>query len=194
MSDDFDEKFAELRRIVGKGTVKGTIEVDQLYARWADGTGDLGDDTGVITPTQIAMGPKGKPGPEFDHPRGGRSGYLTDTLTTEGPRIAQSWADAIGNRQPLDTVFIRNVEDISAIVAVDAPREFWLLRGSAHPSVEREGSTVYDRPAFVPRMPDSMLQAMKLGKEQDILHANQEARRPSDLTPPQVGTMGGGVA
>ena len=153
MSDTFDERFAELRRLVGKGTIKGTIEVDQVYARWADGTGDLGDDTGVITPEQIAVGPRGKPGPEFDHPRGGRSGYLTTTLTTKGPSIAQSWADAIGDKQPLDAVFIRNVEDIAAVVAFDAPIEFWLLRGSAHPSVEREGAVIYDRPPVIPGHP-----------------------------------------
>ena len=182
MGDDFDEKFAELRRLVGHGTVKGTIEVDQVYARWADGTGDLGDDTGVITPTQIAVGPRGKPGPSFDHPRGGRSGYLTDSLTEQGPAIAQTWADAIGNHESLDSVFIRNVETISATVAAEAPQEFGFLRGSAHPSVEREGAVIYDRAPGIPRAPEAMLQAMKLGKEQDVIHANGDRRRLSEQT------------
>ena len=155
MSDDFDERFAELRVLVGHGTVKGTVEVDQVYARYVDGWGDLGDDTGVITPTEESHGPRGKPGPTFDHPRGGEAGYLTHTINEDqlGAPIAQSWADAIGNRQPLDTVFIRNVEDISTEVAVRAPIEFWLLRGSAHPTVTREGVTIYDRPPAIPRAP-----------------------------------------
>lgn len=192
----FDERFAELRRLVGKGTLKGEIEVDQVYARYVDGWGDLGDDTGVITPEQESHGPKGKPGPTFDHPRGGEAGYLTHSINEDqrGGPIVQSWADAISDRVPLDTQMIHSVEDIAAQVAFNAPREFWLLRGSAHPSVERQGGVIYDRPPEIPRAPESMLQAMKLGKEEDVLHANEEYRRPHDLTPPVVETFGGGVA
>ena len=178
MGDDatFDEKFAELRRIVGHGTVKGAVVVDQVYARYQDGWGDLGNDTGVVTPTEESHGPtaeefghkgpwSGTPGWLFKHRQGGEAGYLTHTIDEDqlGGPIVKSWCDAISDRQPLDAVFIRNVEDISAQVALRAPIEFYgLLRGSAHPSVEREGHPVYDRPPAIPRVPEEVLQQMKV--------------------------------
>jgi hypothetical protein len=188
---DFTDRMAELRRQVGKGMLHGQVNFDQVYARYVDGWGDEGDDTGVITPTEMSEGPSGKPGPTFDHPRGGEAGYLTGTLTEVGPAIAQAWADSIGQEQSLDFVMIRQVEDVTAKAAAKAPREFFLLTGSGSAKVDSDGSTIYDRAAVIPRASEHMLQAMKKSKEPDLTH-RAGPRRQSDLTPSVVNLLGGG--
>jgi hypothetical protein len=165
-----------------------------LNARYQDGWGDPGDDTGVITPSEISHGPAGKPGPTFDHPRGGQAGYLTETLTRMGPEVAQEWADSIGEERPLDTVAIGQVEKIGMEAAGLAPREFWMLAGSAHPSVHSDGDLIYDRPPVIPRVAESVLQAMKRSTEADVTHANGDLRRVHELSPEVLDLFGGGVA
>jgi hypothetical protein len=195
MTDTFADRIDELRAQVGDGLLHGQINFDQVYARYVDGWGDLGDDTGVITPTEESHGPNGKPGPSFDHPRGGEAGYLTATLTRIGPSIAQAWADSIGEETPLDNVMIHQVEDVTSEAEGLAPREFWLLSGSGHPSVESDGSTIYDRPPLIGRAPEDLLQAMKRSpRGLDIEHENGNHRRHSDLSPNELNLFGGGRA
>jgi len=192
MTATFAERIDELKTQVGKGLLHGQVNFDQVYARYVDGWGDLGDDTGVITPTEESHGPAGKPGPTFDHPRGGEAGYLTATLTRVGPDIAQAWADSIGQETPLDTVMIHQVEEVTGEAEGLAPREFWLLSGSGHPSVESDGSVIYDRPPLIDRAPEDLLQAMKLSHDGDDLHANGNHRRRSALSPREIDLFGGG--
>lgn len=194
MSTFFD-RMDDLSEQVGRGELHGQVNFDQVYARYVDGTGDLGDDTGVITPTEISHGPHGKPGPTFDHPRGGQAGYLTGTLTEKGAEVAQQWADSIGEERPLDTVAITQVEAVAAEAAIRAPREFWLLTGSGSTEVQSDGAVIYEREAPVPRAAEGLLKDLvRTAEEEDVVHRNSNRRRDSPLSPGIVRQFGGGVA
>lgn len=193
MSDStFFDRMDELSRQVGKGDLHGSVTFDQVYARYAGGIGDEGDDTGVITPTQISHGPHGKPGPSFNHPRGGEADYLGGPLTEKGPEYAQRLADSIGDEVPMDSKMIELTEDLAMTASARAPIEFWLLTGSAHPIVKSDGHTIYDRPPVVPRAPETLLKALARTAEGDVKHANGDSRRSSPLTPSIVNLFGGG--
>lgn len=159
----------ELKRLIGE-SIHGYVEVDQVYARYQDSMGDI-DDSGegsVITPSQMSHGPNGKPGIMFDHPRGGEALYLSGQLTDKGPQIAQKLANALGDR-PLVDVVIEAVQDIAGGVGDRAPREYWILRASAHPFVRQRGRIVFDLPALMPRMSQAELDAIRDAAGGDLL-------------------------
>lgn len=151
----FTEALDRLKGLVGEGMLQGTVEFNQVYARYQDGTGDpdMGYGTaGVVTPTAESHGPAGKPGRLFDHPNGGKAGYLSGTLTEMGEEVAQSWADAIGNEKPMVAAMTQNVQDLALRSAALAPVEIAMLRLSAASQVIDNGHVAFDQPAMMPRV------------------------------------------
>ncbi len=141
----FSEGVDEIRRLVGKGKLTGAVEVNQVYAHYQDS----------------GHGPHGKPASEFNHPQGGRAGYLSGNLTEHRRDFLDILSHFLDERSPLDILMIRVVEELSTMVEVDAPRELWFLRQSAHPTVERDGRPIYDRPPIMPRLPEELLKMLK---------------------------------
>lgn len=141
----FGKQMDELRLQVGKGQLEGQVLVDQVYAHYQDS----------------GVGPHGKPAAAFNHPRGGKAGYLSDTLTEKGAQYAKSLADSIEEGVPMDTRMIQVSESLAMEVATHAPLDFGFLRTSAHVTVTSDSHQVYDRPAVTPRLSQSELDALR---------------------------------
>lgn len=159
----FAERMDELSTLVGHGMLEATVEVNQVYAHYQDS----------------GHGPDGKPAAAFSHPRGGNAFYLTDGLTAHGPEYAQKLADAIGEEVPMADRMAQVTEDLAQVVFDDAPREFWLLRNSAHPRVVDDGHLSYDRPPLVPRLSQAELNAIRAAGAGDVTQNNGQNRRAS---------------
>ena|GEM_PF-2301693 len=170
---NFDQRMQALRDLVGTGVLEARIMVDQVYARYQDGWGDVNDLdewVGIITPTQTSHGPAGKPGPDFDHPRGGHAGYLTETMTQRGPEYVQEWADhLLDEHDTVRDVFIRQSNAIADTVFIEAPIEYWVLRNSASTKVTDNHDIVFERPALVPRLDQTELNAIRAAAGGDVL-------------------------
>lgn len=105
----------------------GRVEVDQVYAHYQHEH------------------------PEFHHPDGGQAFYLRDPLTLK----AQSYYGKIGAAAVhgrIEETMIEIVEDLSQEVYDRAPWEFADLRASGHPTVEKNGQIIYDRPPMCKRL------------------------------------------
>lgn len=135
MTSTFGARIEELKRQVGHGTLRGKVEVDQVYAAYQHEHD------------------------EFKHPDGGKAHYLRDPLfeginshmeTLARKAITQGGSEL---KEGMKDV----VEDLSTKVYEQAPLEFGDLKGSAHPSVESDGAVVFDRPPNVPRLSEEEL-------------------------------------
>lgn len=127
MPGDFDERAAELAEHVGHGTLRGTVEVDQIYARFQELRLDL------------------------RHPRGGQAKYLETALLGSVDSNMRRLADAVPDGD-LAAAMAEAMEHVADQVAVLAPTETGALRDSAHPTVTSGGATVYDRPPGTGRL------------------------------------------
>lgn len=177
MSGDFNERMDEIAKQIGEGILEGIVEVDQVYARYQDGWGDLNETgayQGTITPTEESHGPNGKPGPLFDHPRGGHAGYLSQQLTVKGPAIVQKWVDTIAQGGDIRRAMVDSTTDIATGVQTGAPRQWWILRNSAAYRVKDNNVLVMDRPALIPRMTQEELNALRAMSTGDVSGANGE--------------------
>lgn len=116
-----------------RGQWQAKVEVDQVYAHYQEVH------------------------PEFRHPRGGQAFYLRDSLYL-GQWFARM---AVGLITPtgvhVKDAMVSVANGISFGVYLRAPWEFNDLRRSGHPSVTRDGSTVYDRPPIVGRLSEEQL-------------------------------------
>lgn len=137
MPSDFFERIEELQDRVGDGTLTGKVEVDQVYARYQH------------------------EGLDFRHPRGGQAKYLEQPFLAGASGHMQTLARTVlepdGPHRGMKDV----VENTAHDVFVHAPVEFDNLRRSGHPSVEDNGSVVYDRPPEVPRLTEEQLREEK---------------------------------
>lgn len=131
----FIESIDRLLRQTPKEYVKGTVEVNQIYAHY-----------------QHAH-------PEFHHPDGGQAFYLRDPLFGKmGQYLERVAAEMLSHSGVnFERPMIENMEDLSQEVYERAPFEFGDLKGSGHPKVEVDGETRYDRPPLVPRLDHSEL-------------------------------------
>lgn len=128
---------ANIQRLIDEtpDRIKGTVEVDQVYAHY-----------------QHAH-------PEFHHPDGGQAFYLQEPLYAKASKYLQNIASkaitshGVNLRDPM----VENMEDLSLEVYTRAPLEFGDLKGSGHPMVSEDGAVVYDRPPMVPRLSESEL-------------------------------------
>lgn len=127
MSGTFGDRIDELIESVGEGKLVGSVVVDQVYAKYQHERMDL------------------------QHPRGGQAKYLGGPVLENMHTYMQKLADNVLHGS-LTGAMTSNVEALSKEVFDKAPREFWDLRESAHPSVTNDGVPVYDRPPIVHRL------------------------------------------
>ena len=109
------------RTHAGTGWLRGSVEIDQVYAHYQHERLDLHHPRGG--------GPKYLERPLFDHYR--------DYLTV----IAHTVLDDGGQRE-----MERSMEHLSDAAELAAPWEFGDLMHSGHPEVRRGSELVYDRP------------------------------------------------
>jgi hypothetical protein len=137
MASTFGDRIDELKELVGKGDLKGTVIVDQVYAAVQHNSLD------------------------FAHPRGGEALYLTAPLMDHHAGYLQSYADRLledGGEQAV----IDATEDLAEDggVAARAPVLYSNLRASGHPVVTSDGLTIYDRPPRQHRLTEEELKAI----------------------------------
>ncbi len=150
----FFKKMDELKEQVGKGVLEGKVSVDQVYAHYQDS----------------GVGPRGKPAAAFEHPRGGMAAYLSSWVVTDKDKYLQALADSIGEHTPMDDVMVKNMLDLATKVRRDAPREYWILRNSAHPEVRSGGKVIFDQPPVIGRLSQTELNAIRAAGGGDIIH------------------------
>jgi hypothetical protein len=128
MTKTFDQGLQELSEKVGHGDLVGRVVVDQVYAHYQHERLDL------------------------NHPRGGGPKYLEQPLFEHRDeymeKLARSLFDDV--RKGMEHC----MEDLAGIGGVEghAPFLWGDLHHSAHPSVEDDGTVVYDRPPQVHRL------------------------------------------
>lgn len=133
-SSSFEAALTRLSEKIGQGTIRGSVEVDQVYARYQH------------------------EGLDFKHPRGGQAKYLEQPLYSNAPLYLQDMAAQVlaGN---LKQAMADSMEDLSGEVFDKAPIEFLDLRASGHPVVTQGGSVTYDRPPMQARLSEEQLRA-----------------------------------
>lgn len=135
MSGTFVERITHLMHAVGTGRLRGTIEVDQVYAH------------------------NQHEHPEYKHPDGGEAFYLTKPLFEHMAAMMQHLANRAITEDgtAIHDAMADNMERMSREVYLRAPWEFGDLRASGHPSVTQNGEVKYDRPPNVGRLNDAEL-------------------------------------
>lgn len=140
----FSARIQEIRDRVGKGTVEGIVEVNQIYAA-------------AIERGYWVSGPLAG---HTNHPRhGGETEFLKNSLDDFRDAYIQRLADHALEEHGLVGAMVDNVEHLSGQVAARAPVELGDLRASAHPTVEDDGAVVYDRAPAVRRLSADELKA-----------------------------------
>jgi len=116
-----------------RGRWQAKVEVNQIYAHYQEAH------------------------PEFRHPRGGQAFYTRDTLYL-GQWVARMAPGLITSKGvQLDDKMRMVAEGLAQGVQLRAPVEFGALKRSGHPSVTRDGATVFDRPPTVGRLSEEDL-------------------------------------
>jgi hypothetical protein len=132
MASDFGARIDELIESVGEETLTGSVVVDQVYAKYQHERMDL------------------------KHPQGGQAKYLGGPVLSNAAKYVQKLADNVLHGS-LENAMKDDMEDLAQEVFDKAPREFWDLRESAHPSVMNGEESTYDRPPTVPRLTEEQL-------------------------------------
>jgi hypothetical protein len=134
----FTRSMDKLLAQMPKRSLKGKVEVDQVYAHYQHEN------------------------PQFNHPRGGGAFYLRDPLYSKSgqylARLARHVVSTTGV-VGLESAMRNNMEDLADEIISTAPVEHNDLRHSGHPTVAKDGEIVYDRPPDVPRLSESELKA-----------------------------------
>lgn len=134
-SESFDAALARLSEAVGVGTIRGRVEVDQVYARYQH------------------------EGLDFKHPRGGQAKYLEQPLYANAGLYMRDLAARVLPDGDVVQAMADVTEDLSGEVFDKAPIEFLDLRASAHPTVTQGGAVKYDRPPMQARLSEQQLRA-----------------------------------
>jgi hypothetical protein len=130
------EGYERLSKLVGTGNLKGSVEIDQLYAQ---------DQHETFT---------------YKHVHGGIPKYLSVPLSVRSSKYWEMLAKALlSDGQGAEKGMVRVVEDLSGQVRQLAPVEHGYLRNSAHPRVYDRGRVVYDRPARQRRLSEAEVDA-----------------------------------
>lgn len=161
MAKTFAEGVDELKRMVGSGTLEGTISVNQVYAHYQDS----------------GEGPHGKPAIEFDHPRGGQAGYLSGQIPERREGVMSMWARSVlrGTLVPETVKILRSFADQ---VFLRAPAEFDILRNSTSLRLTDDNSPVFDQPAFMPRLTEAEIKAIRANNARTLVHGNFRRKYP----------------
>lgn len=134
-SDSFDAALARLSEAVGIGRIRGSVVVDQVYARYQH------------------------EGLDFKHPRGGQAKYLEQPLYSQAPLYMRDLAARVLPSGDVVQAMADCMEDLSGQVFDLAPIEFLDLRASGHPTVTQGGAVKYDRPPMQARLTEAQLRA-----------------------------------
>jgi hypothetical protein len=96
---------------------------------------------------------------EFNHPRGGKAGYLGDHLVGSTSRYMRELAERLvtPDGSEIQQAARDIADDLSAAVRRDAPVEFDFLRRSGHATVTDNGEVIHDKGPEVPRLSDEQL-------------------------------------
>lgn len=141
MRGTFGERTRELGEMVGEGTLRGSVEVDQVYA----------------LPIHSGFWRTGPLAGVTNRPRhGGQIGFLSRPLMEKHARYLAKLADGVLSGF-LTQAMAENMEDLTQEVYERAPRLMDDLRRSGHPMVRDQGRVVYDRPPERARLTDAQL-------------------------------------
>jgi hypothetical protein len=132
MTSTFADRIDVLRKQVGNGTIVASVVVDQVYAHYQHEHLDFHHPRGGTA--------KYLEGPLYEHYRDYLEWYARDVLTDGGVKAME-----------------RAAEHLSDQVELTAPREWGDLGKSGHPTVTRDGRTVYDRAPKVNRLTEDEL-------------------------------------
>lgn len=104
---------------------------------------------------------------EFNHPRGGKAGYLGDHVLASQQEWMRKLAGALITPEGSDiTKAAADIaDDMSAGVSRFAPVEFDDLRRSGHATVTDNGRVVHDEGPEVPRLSDEQLRRKHLNPD-----------------------------
>lgn len=96
---------------------------------------------------------------EFNHPRGGKAGYLGDHLVAQSQRYMRELAERLvtPDGSEIQQAAKDIADDLSAAVRRNAPIEFDFLRRSGHATVTDNGEVIHDEGPEVPRLSDEDL-------------------------------------
>lgn len=133
-SEVFERRLGELADRVGHERVRGSVEVDQVYAQYQH------------------------EGLDLKHPRGGQAKYLEEPLYDHHRDYLQDIADRVLDGS-ITQAMADSMEHLSGEVFALAPVEFMDLRASGHPVVRRGGEVAYDRPPMQERLTPAQLKA-----------------------------------
>lgn len=135
MASTFFDRIDMLDEQVGHGNLSAEVEVDQVYAHYQE----VGED--------------------LEHPRGGEAYALRNSLYVPIDRHLRRLAERAIT--PDGSEIREGMQDVSEAISDEyhsrAPREFDVLRNSAHPSVTDDGAVIYDRPPHVHRLSEEEL-------------------------------------
>ena len=141
MAGTFDERMKQLGQDIGSGDLKGSVVVDQVYARYQH------------------------EGLDLHHPRGGRARFLGAPLMEKAPYYLQHYADAVLDPENEwgRTAIRGDMENLAESdgVSTQAPVDFSNLRASGHPSVTDDGRLYYDRPPRQRRLSENEIRELK---------------------------------
>jgi len=133
VSGTFTERIDHLREQVGHGSITAHVVVDQVYAHYQHERMDL------------------------HHPRGGSAKYLEKSLMDHFRDYLSGYARQVLSNNGGTRAMEDAAEHLSDQVEVAAPKEWGDLCRSGHPSVTRDGATIYDRPPKVGRLSEQEL-------------------------------------
>jgi len=129
---------ARVQELVGDGTLRGQVVVDQAYAQNQHET------------------------VWFKHPHGGQAHFLSEPLLSGASFYLERIARGLLDDGPV-TAMRGVTEDLCEQVRDKAPRDHGYLRESAQPFVYDDGKLVYTRPPAQRRLTDEELDARGRG-------------------------------
>ena len=149
---DFQARTDELMHRVGHGNLKGSVEVDQIYARYQHERADL------------------------RHPHGGGPFYLRKALMEHSQQHLAAIGAALfehgGVRAMADAM-----DEVVGLLPRYTPVEFGYLRDSGHARVYDNGALAYDLPPIVPRLSEEQLKHRGHGHARRTLRSGLTRRR-----------------
>lgn len=136
---DFIQRIDELLERVGNGRLRGTVQVDQIYAKYQHEREDL-------------------------HHSVGNAHYLSRPLNEHHAQYFQEMADKVLDSGGIVSGMVSSCESLANSTTSQTPVEQFNLARSNSVTVRDQGSVVYHRPAQQRRLSDEELKALRRGR------------------------------
>lgn len=136
---DFVQKIDELLERVGEGKLSGTVQVDQVYAKYQLLREDLNHSVG-------------------------NAHYLSRPLNEKHPEYFQRMADRLLDPGGIVSGMISACESLAGSAATQTPVEAFNLARSGSVTVRDQGAIAYHRPAQQGRLSEEELRALRRGR------------------------------